>query len=166
MILGKIENLGILCGDAAEILSNVFPLSTISQLFINHPQPPEHIDRGKAASATNQGQHLLTSSFFRLLHSILVPGGTVTIVTDNQNYARLLSKIICDEVSTIFRSGHIENQERFLREHLNDKRERFVLWRGNPDQQVGHNTISSSYFDRLWDNGEHTRRWILFLQAI
>jgi hypothetical protein len=177
-------------------MSRWFPSSRVSELFINHPQPPEHIDRGKATQSQNEGKHLLTSNFFNIVHRSLLPGGTVTIVTDNQSYARMLLRIICDDASLLFRPGIIEETD-FIREdysvtsskvlltsdadsiprhtpphlhpsHMTDtveQADRFILWRGDPDSSVGHSAQSSSYFDRMWDKGQHSRRWILYIVA-
>ena len=59
-------------------------------MFINHPEPPEHNTGGDG----NQGQHLLTLSFFTLMYNILSSSGTLTIVTDNLPYAKLLVSIL------------------------------------------------------------------------
>ena len=59
-------------------------------MFINHPEPPEHNTGGDG----NQGQHLLTPSFFTLMYNILSSNGTLTIVTDNLPYAKLLVSIL------------------------------------------------------------------------
>jgi tRNA G46 methylase TrmB len=37
---------------------------------------------------------------------------------------------------------------------------------GQPDKQVGHDINSSSYFDRLWENGNKSKRWLLYLEKV
>lgn len=174
-IFEEISNLAIICCDACELLSTWFPLHQVSELFINHPQPPEHIDRGKATNSQNQGKHLLTAHFFKILHKSLLPGGKITIVTDNQSYARMLLRIISDDVGQLFQPGTVEEtdciREDFLLDYSTTNNtdravSKFSLWRGNPDSRFGHNAKCSSYFDRMWDKGKHCRRWILFISAI
>jgi tRNA G46 methylase TrmB len=194
-MFNDVSNLSILCGDAVEIMSHWFPRSSASQIFINHPQPPEHIDRGKADNSQNEGKHLLTAEFFKLLHHSLLPRGTITIVTDNQSYARLLLRIISENMSAFFVSGDAEDSVSLrvdctmVGSHVSQEeadkdsvsvsvsaagparskaanRNRFVLYRGDPDESVGHAVLSSSYFDRMWDKGEHSRRFVLYLVAV
>jgi len=38
------------------------------------------------------------------------------------------------------------------------------IFKGLPGPECGHSVAASSYFDRLWDNGKHTRRHFLFLK--
>lgn len=182
-IFNQVDNLGILCGNAVEIMSCVFPLSSVGQIFINHPQPPEHIDRGKADVSQNEGTHLLTASFFKLLHQSLTPGGTVTIVTDNQSYARLLLRIVSCSAASHFDCGDVTETSTIREDYsiepsscsgearstytgdCSSSSKKFKLFRGDPDASVGHIVHSSSYFDRMWTKGEHSRRWILYLMA-
>ena len=92
-----------------QIIPQRFPAGRISALFINHPQPPEHTNSGSAmrdnkkqrasegdsgSSGGSDGQHLLTATFFTALYRILTDKGTITIVTDNLAYARLLANLL------------------------------------------------------------------------
>lgn len=43
---------------------------------------------------------------------------------------------------------------------------RIELWRGTPGPEAGHVVNSSSYFDRLWENGNKTDRWFLYLKKL
>ena len=154
-------------------MTSVVPEASVESIFINHPEPPEHVDRGKADISQNEGTHLLTESFFNLLHQSLTPGGTLTIVTDNQSYARLLLRIVSCNVSKQFECGDIKETNSIREDYSiesSDHRVRlpekkYKLFRGDPDASVGHIVHSSSYFDRMWTKGEHSRRWILYLVA-
>lgn len=98
-----IDNFAILGGDASKILPERIKPGCISELFINHPQPPDHLSQLKsgesAASSSSQtlsqGQHLLTAEFFADMHRVLCKNGTLTIVSDNLSYMQLLASILC-----------------------------------------------------------------------
>ena len=181
-----VRNLAIICGDANEIIPGLFPGNCISSVFINHPQPPERDDKGKKEYHGN-GKHLLTSEFFRQIHRVLVRNGTITIVTDSQQYAHCIIQTLRAELSDLFYSPEIRESD-FIKEDVQsnfkndgfvdrannrkkpevdsiDECKEFALLRGNPNAFVGHATSSSSYFDRLWNNGEMVRRWVIYIAA-
>ena len=83
---GGLSNLAIIGGDASNILPNRIAPSSITSVYINHPEPPERT----GGVGDSEGRHLLTQDFFNNIHQILVPHGTCTIVTDNLPYAKSL----------------------------------------------------------------------------
>mmetsp|Transcript_38751 Transcript_38751/g.77175 ORF Transcript_38751/g.77175 Transcript_38751/m.77175 type:complete len:923 (-) Transcript_38751:50-2818(-) len=113
-----IHNLALLGGNAAKIIPERVGSESISEIFINHPQPPDRVTgggdvnsgynklhnskstaagagkSGGSAQEKNQGAHLLTQEFFAQLVRILKPGGAITIVTDNQSYGKSLAASI------------------------------------------------------------------------
>jgi hypothetical protein len=98
-----VHNLAFLGGNAAKIIPDRIAPESISEIFINHPQPPDRVTGGGDAShgknkggqgEKNQGAHLLTQEFFAQLVRVLKPTGAITIVTDNQAYAKALAASI------------------------------------------------------------------------
>lgn len=80
MALQAVPNLCVLGGDAAAIVEHHLQPKTISHAFINFPEPPSGKDGVDEAS--NEFA-LLTPTLFRNLHRLLVPGGRLTIFSDN-----------------------------------------------------------------------------------
>ena len=78
MILGGTKNLAVLGGDAYAVLpSNIRP-GSVSEMFVNHPEPPQ-----QTGGDASEAQHLLNAGFFKSMAAALKPGGMITIVTDN-----------------------------------------------------------------------------------
>lgn len=171
------DNLMLLCGDASEIVPNHIPSESVSHIFINHPEPPERT----SGEGDSQGNHLLTKDFFQKMHSVLVTNGNITIVTDNLPYATtlleslriILSKYIASEsnwgfVSKMLAKDSDEADKRTLQvaEQLETEGRmlKLELWRGEAGRETGHIVNSSSYFDRMWNNGEKKRRYFICLQ--
>ena len=83
---GGLANLAVIGGDASNILPNRIAPSSITSVYINHPEPPERT----GGVGDSEGKHLLTEEFFNNIYQILIPHGTCTIVTDNLPYAKSL----------------------------------------------------------------------------
>ena len=171
------DNLMLLCGDASEIVPSHIPSDSVSHIFINHPEPPERT----SGEGDSQGNHLLTKDFFQKMHSVLVTNGNITIVTDNLPYATslleslriILSKYIASEsdwgfVSKALSKDSDEADKRTIQaaEKLDAEGRmlKLELWRGEAGRETGHIVNSSSYFDRMWNNGEKKRRYFICLQ--
>eukprot|EP01034_Spumella_vulgaris_P025110 gene25110-31525_t len=186
------NNLAVIGGDASKILPFRFPAARLSAIFVNHPQPPEQRanEKDKKKGGEGSGSHLLTVDFFAQMHRTLSAEGTVTIVTDNQFYVKLLAdslvemaqkakKIGGDGIAFVSRplEGDIT---RNLQESLpinpppasqmtgkkgsTPSGPSIEIWRGEPGQDAGHVASgASSYFDRMWDLGQKKRRYFLFL---
>lgn len=177
LLTGAANNLSVLCGDAHRILESHIPAGCISEAFINHPQPPDRADRGKHGNSSD-GKHLLTPEFFKVLHRALLPGGTITIVTDNQQYAHQLINEFHRSLSHLFRekittSVNVISAEDTGRESSHQDRvvqlHRLGQQRGAeafPLSRFGHVADASSYFDRLWNRGDKTQRWVIFIQTV
>lgn len=110
----RLHNLALLGGNAAKIVPGHIAPGSISEIFINHPQPPDRVTGGGDVATEgsskdkhaqkknkrdggkdkNQGAHLLTQEFFAQLVKVLKVGGAITIVTDNQAYAKSLAASI------------------------------------------------------------------------
>lgn len=75
----KLDNLLIVCGEAYKTTHCYFPSCTVSEIFINFPDPwPK----------TRHAKHrLIQPSLLDQLHRILQAGGIVTFVTDDVQYS-------------------------------------------------------------------------------
>jgi len=96
-------NAGLVVGDAHDALQRRIYPSSCARLFVNHPEPPHQMDmqartvlegkenEAEGAPTVLASQHLLTVPFFcDACGSVLQSGGTLTICTDNIDYARFL----------------------------------------------------------------------------
>lgn len=154
-----LSNLAVMGGDALRILPNHIPPSSISAIFVNHPEPPQQTG---GADAKSQGFHLLSREFFIDMHRALEDGGMLTIVTDNRWYAMLLLKIVAalNNAGVRFKSKKLSEGSRVHSEGG------VHLYQGSPGPECGHVVKASSYFDRLWQKGinrhaETTNRFFL-----
>lgn len=182
-----LNNLAIFGGDAHYILSSHFPHASIDSFFINYPQPPERIKGGYK----NQGKHLLTNNFFKVLLQVLRSDGTMTILTDNLLYGQcLLAGLLAiateqqqqqggggrmmfvdavpsaTEAEANNHNWKIQQQETSLPSSLPVGLSSLTMWRGEPGPVAGHHAPASSYFDRMWSLGQKKRRWFIFVKKI
>ena len=155
-----VSNMAILCGEAESILARV-ENSSVSQIFINHPEPPERSGEHKG-----EGKHLLTLTFFHSLRRVLRPKveSLVTIVTDNLAYAIQLAAIVGKDPRHSFISKQLKaNKERILHSNVDG----VLIWSGAVGRKGGHISSGvSSYFDRLWENGQKKKRWFICLTPV
>ena len=134
---------------------------------------------------------MLTESFFLEMTRVLVPLGRITIVTDSLAYGTSLCKSVaatnskkhtrrfllsanlrddaathamqCKEAFTAHSASCPVARLKAVARPANCSYESISLYRGNPGRQGGHMVSASSYFDRLWTNGQKTRRWFIVL---
>ena len=86
-IWSKMKNLGlsnlvIVCGEGHTATSQYFPKETISEIFINFPDPWP-----KRAHAKHR---IIKAPFVAEMARILVPGGKATLVTDDPDYSAIM----------------------------------------------------------------------------
>ena len=135
-----IGNLAVLGGDASIIIPNHFADCSVSDVFVNHPQPPERLGR----LPFSQGSHLLTGSFLKELHRVLRPRGRLTIVTDNYQYAKDLAQCIAElgQQVPMFAGASQSNTGNSAWDHqLDDSfptsfQGCIEVWRGDPGPEV------------------------------
>lgn len=256
---GELNNICFIGGDASAILPHVFLSSSVDQFFVNHPEPPERrsstaiIKSGKQddGETNSDSSHLFTGPFLEEMVRVLRPEGTITIVTDNRVYAKLLASTvnhINDKVSNpkLKSSTHMaaasvlespdvgnwgtdgeeyssnaadigssasmftSNKRKFEQTHsrmrsnnhtsdidsdsdassdvleesdvdvdMNDMEtgslklstsvvathESCRVWSGEPGEMGGHvASDATSYFSRMWQNGDRSRKWFLYLR--
>ena len=143
------------------MVSKYVPPSSVSEVIVRHPQPPERT----GGTADSQGTHLLTNNFFLSLHGILRPGGTITILSDNFPYTKSLAEIIaatnqfsCDDVIAEEEGSRVEELVGTV-----------AIWRSRGGDGEGDGVAAeggSSYFSRLWDRGQKKRRWVIRVMRI
>jgi len=150
-----IGNLAVLGGDASIIIPNHIADCSVSDIFVNHPQPPERLGRLNFS----QGSHLLTGPFLKELHRVLRPRGRLTIVTDNYQYAKDLAQAIAalDKLVPMF-AGASQSAEGISAwdHHLEDSfptncEDSIEVWRGDPGPEVrwcSKLRVMSHYTDR------------------
>lgn len=102
---GGLPNLAVIGGDASNILPNHIAPGSISNVYINHPEPPERT----GGVGDSEGKHLLTKSFFNEIHRILGASGTCTIVTDNLPYAKSLLEALAKAAVSDAKSGSVSS---------------------------------------------------------
>ena len=136
-------NVSVVVGDAREIVTCRLAASSVHAVCINHPEPPEWA----GGTDDSDGSNLLDEEFLRACCTLLVPGGTLAIVTDNKRYGRSLAEAV----------GGIEG----LRD-VSDATAPPTVKVGLPAANCGY-TVSeaSSFFDRLWANGKKKTRYHL-----
>lgn len=178
-------NLAIMSGEASPVLAK-FPSGSVSHVFINHPEPPARL----TGEGQSEGQHMLTAGLFIELRRVLCTRGQLTIVTDSQAYGESLCKSIgkinagqtslflCPILHDESGQRSVQSREVFcstpseaLTAAARSLRPRcsateIILMRGDAGRDCGHSIEASSYFNRMWDKGQKTRRWFLFLQKI
>jgi tRNA G46 methylase TrmB len=174
MVFQNVRNLCAMSGDAVELLPSHIGSGSLSSVFVNHPEPPVQYDggdnfkrmrgrdegdaepRAEARAGEAYGKHLLTIPFFEELERVLAPGGTVTVVTDNLWYGRLILR----SLSTMPHPRGLQSvplpTSRSEAEagspgcySVQDEMSGLVLYRGRPGKDCGHSSEeASSYFDR------------------
>jgi tRNA G46 methylase TrmB len=158
-VCAKALNLCAIGGDANVVLAKHIVPNSLSNIFINHPEPPQ-----QTGGTGSQGKHLLTLDFFVQATQVLRPGGVITIVTDNNWYARFLIRLLATaphprslagvELSATSGCKSVE-EEGGYRAYL-----------GKPGKECGHAVDASSYFDRLWKRGNLVDRYVIVLKKI
>ncbi|CAK8992509.1 unnamed protein product [Durusdinium trenchii] len=178
-VFEKCSNLAVLAGDAGSFLKSMIPEGSLSTMCINFPEPPQTTrnvpckncsgfllvgEMGEASCDDAESYlHLLTSEFFIDAHSALVPGGVLTIFSDNQEYMRSLARTIgllrgpsdlarCFEPLGDVPAEHLETAEEMCG---------LLICQGCPGEEAGHVVQASSQFDRFFQHGQHLDRFYL-----
>ena len=159
LLKGCANNMCVVGGDASIIISRNIAPQSIDQLFINHPEPPER--NSGVTKTSSENSHLLNVSFLRHLKAIMKTNGILTIVTDNLPYAKSLCGI-CHEAG--FKSGTLYDEEDIDAGFSVDVLASVglvQLMEGMPGPESGYTKGTESYFDRLWQRGQRSRRFYL-----
>ena len=134
-VRARLNNLAVLRGMAHEMLSSRVPEDSLSEIFVNYPDPPEWV---------GSTQCLVDAAFLLEAHRALTRGcGVLTLVTDDAGYAMRM----CRELSrrpALF-APTAEDGKPFVS--------------GVPEGYGG------SYFDEMWKNGRQTDRYYMRYRA-
>jgi pentatricopeptide repeat protein len=134
-VRARLDNLALLRGMAHEMLSSRVPEDSLSEIYVNYPDPPEWV---------GSTQCLVDAAFLLEAHRALARGGGVlTLVTDDAGYAMRM----CRELS--------RRPDLFAPAAEDGKP--FVS--GVPEGYGG------SYFDEMWKNGRQTDRYYMRYRA-
>ena len=134
-VRARLDNLALLRGMAHEMLSSRVPEDSLSEIYVNYPDPPEWV---------GSTQCLVDAAFLLEAHRALARGGGVlTLVTDDAGYAMRM----CRELS--------RRPDLFVPAAEDGKP--FVS--GVPEGYGG------SYFDEMWKNGRQTDRYYMRYRA-
>ena len=134
-VRARLDNLAVLRGMAHEMLSSRVPEDSLSEIYVNYPDPPEWV---------GSTQCLVDAAFLLEAHRALARGGGVlTLVTDDAGYAMRM----CRELS--------RRPDLFAPAAEDGKP--FVS--GVPEGYGG------SYFDEMWKNGRQTDRYYMRYRA-
>lgn len=125
--------------------------------FVNHPEPPERT----SGEGQSDGQHLLTPEFFEAMALALRAAGTLTLVTDNLPYARTLagSAAAAGFADATAAAPVGIRHEDPVRAETTGEAGAVRLFEGLPGPEHGHGVGGSSYFDRLWKEGDKVKRY-------
>jgi pentatricopeptide repeat protein len=75
---GVERNLSLMCGMAHDALSRQIPNASVSEVYVNYPDPPEWV---------GSSQVLVDAAFLEDAHRVLKPDGFLICVTDDSTYA-------------------------------------------------------------------------------
>jgi len=163
------SNISVMGGDALNILPTRIAPSSVHNVFVNHPEPPQ-----QQGGLDSQGKHMLNDDFFMDVSRILVMDGILTIVTDNLWYGKFLMRSIAAAISScgLLSVDLQKKNSNKKKDNSNSNKEWSVLeehegvtlYVGKPGIESGHVADASSYFDRLWKRSSLEERYFLVLK--
>ena len=167
MVLKGVSNMCVVGGDAHCVLRDRFRSGTVDNIFVNHPEPPER----NSGTSGSEGAHLLTAPFFNIMRGALKPGGRITIVTDNLPYGKSLVQIAHSVTTTTSVVGAaaaagvtefgVDGGGAAGAADVVAAAGQVCLFEGTPGPGHGYKTDTTSYFDRMWQQGGKSRRFFL-----
>jgi hypothetical protein len=187
----SLDNLCVVGAESGNFLRYHVKDSSISTIFVNHPEPPtqtfgagtanlELIMEGGAEPAHMLNSRTLLAAAHCLVRS---PEGKLVIVTDNKWYGRLLCATLVKVIRQnkgLLVSGDLKGispgvkiTESFPSTRDLQDEQSVTLFEGQASDAIGHmnkatspsNVEGMSYFDRLWRTGAgtHAERSIRFI---
>jgi pentatricopeptide repeat protein len=168
----QIDNLCVVGSECGTFLRNLVKKSSVSNFYANFPEPPSQTfgdsqrDLDLLIHGESEPIHMLTSQTIIEMGNCLKPHGKINVITDNQNYARLLAATFAKV---------IKGRKKFVQPCKPGALTKSSLRKGESYANVdiykmdGTSAVGSSYFDRLWQTGagSHSHkgtRFILLLQ--
>lgn len=80
----NLANLLVVCGEGYKVTHHYFPSETVQEVFINFPDPWPKRRHAK--------HRIIQPSFIQEIERVLVKNGTLTFVTDDEDYSALMIK--------------------------------------------------------------------------
>jgi len=157
MVLQRVENLGVLAGDAGSIFRAHIPPESLSVICVNFPEPSQTTRNASCQEAESE-LHLLTPEFFRNAHATLQESGVLTIFSDNLEYTRSLASCLGDLHTD---GARIFDPHTDVDDELADQENGVLIWQGTPGAEAGHAVAESSQFDRFFQHGNHSERYYI-----
>jgi hypothetical protein len=155
-------------GDALTILPTRIAPSSVQNVFVNHPEPPQ-----QQGGLDSQGKHMLNDDFFMEVSRILAKSGMLTIVTDNLWYGKFLTRLIAGLASCGLKSVDLQKKNSKKNKDKGkspdgewsvlEEQGGVTLYVGKPGIESGHVADASSYFDRLWKRSSLEERYFIVL---
>ena len=99
-LLRRLSNVCVVASDATSFFRTQLPSSRISNVYVNHPEPPTQTfgdsadDLRVVANGGDEPAHMLSSAVFIAVADTLTSGGKMFIISDNRWYARLICATI------------------------------------------------------------------------
>ena len=153
------QNFAAMGGDAAYVMRRYIARESVSNVFVNFPEPPHH----SGDDAADNSLALLSEDFFRDVHASLAERGGLVIFSDNHRYMQSLARALA-------RTGLFSSREADLASGASADRYETILGlrlhEGLPGALAGHRVYEQSYFDRFWENGRHVDRYFLSLEKV
>jgi pentatricopeptide repeat protein len=125
------RNLSLICGMAHEALAHHVPDASVTEVYVNYPDPPERV---------GSSQVLVDAGFIREAHRVLKPSGFLICVTDDSTYAMRMCRELA-KTSDIFAPTAAGGTLPFES--------------GVPED------YGASYFDSMWTLGNQRDRYFL-----
>ena len=159
-VLSGTRNFSAMGGDAAYVMRRYIAPGSVSNVFVNFPEPPHH----SGDDAADNSLALLSEDFFRDVHlSLRSEGGCLVIFSDNHRYMQSLARALAGMGLFSNREANLASGELCVRfETIQGVR----LYEGIPGRLTGHRVYEQSYFDRFWENGRHVDRYFLSLERV
>lgn len=82
----QLNNLLVVCGEGRKATSHYFPSTSVSEVFINFPDPWPKRRHSK--------HRIIQPAFIQEMERILIEGGRFTFVTDDIDYSELMIKVM------------------------------------------------------------------------
>ena len=147
--LSRLANLGVARGAALPLVA-ALGAASVDRVYANFPEPPAQTG---AVDGDFDGRHMLDGPCLHAVAKALRPGGALTVVTDNEWYARLSADAAAAVGGWATPALTSAPGERYVRHYA---RGAVAVYAGAPGPAVGHGAVSAagdSFFDRLWRRG-------------
>ncbi|GKY95590.1 hypothetical protein MPSEU_000520300 [Mayamaea pseudoterrestris] len=176
LLLG-LRNVCVVGSDCAKFFRMHMPPARISNVYVNHPEPPTQTlgdnanDLNAIMNGGSEPAHMLCSSTLIAVAVALKPGGKIVIISDNRWYSRLLCatmvKVNRRNKCRLMACSLPEAKDIGLQfvEHFNDGA---TLYQTVTTSNAKDGRMGETWFDRLWQTGagRHAERLTRFVVIV